>query len=104
MLHQSACECGDFDCPANSGSFYVSIRNDNGDYRFLLGPFMTHAEALAAVTLGEYLAQVDPRAHWYAYGTCRTEQPVAPERVIFRPCPACGEITYHGNCCGCSKG
>ena len=39
----------------------------------LAGPYATHAEALAALPAVKIVAQqVDARAHWYAFGTCRT--------------------------------
>lgn len=101
MMHQSACPCERFDCPADVGSFYVSIRNDSGEYRLLLGPFPTHEDALRAVPIGELLAdRTDVRAHWYAYGTARTDDPM-PDKVLFRPCPDCGEIIYRRATCPC---
>jgi len=57
-------------------SFYVSIRRAtaNGGYRsgLLAGPFDTHGEALAMVPAATRAAtEVDPRAHWDLFGTCR---------------------------------
>ncbi len=53
------------------GKFYVSVV-DGPDYRFLAGPYDTHAEALAMVESARRLAvQYDPKAHFYAYGTAK---------------------------------
>ena len=53
------------------GSYYVSAI-DGDRHTFLLGPYATHAEALAHVADGRRLALwVDSKAHWYAYGTAR---------------------------------
>jgi hypothetical protein len=65
--------------PAPEGltmSFYVSIRRAtaNGGYQsgLLAGPFDTHGEALAMVPAATRAAtEVDPRAHWDLFGTCR---------------------------------
>jgi len=61
------------------GNYYVSAINDAGKVALLAGPYLNdHAAALAAV--GEYKAKamdVDPRAPWYAYGTCRLPLDVA---------------------------
>lgn len=72
-MHQTACECGEINCPGDGGHYYVTARNDDGRYVALLGPFETHAEALANVQRGTRLAydSGDPRAPWYAYGTAR---------------------------------
>lgn len=55
------------------GNYYVSVRRDDGMHGLLLGPFRNdHARALAAVPAARAKAEeVDPRAHWYAFGTCR---------------------------------
>lgn len=59
--------------------FYVSVINDSGDYRLLAGPFLTHSQALAMVDPARKAAeQYDPRAFWYAYGTCRVPDHNAP--------------------------
>jgi hypothetical protein len=102
MMHQSVCECGQGDCPTDTGFFYASIRREGGDFRLMLGPFPTHAEALAAVDLARELAErSDARAHWYAYGTCRTTVAYAP---IFVPCLECGEIRYYrAAACPCAQ-
>jgi hypothetical protein len=55
------------------GNYYVSVRHYDGRHALLLGPFPNnHAAALAAVGAARAKAcDVDPRAHWYAFGTCR---------------------------------
>ncbi len=50
--------------------FYVSVKNGK-QWRALLGPYDTHAEAEANKQRGRQLAEErDYRACWYAYGTC----------------------------------
>ena len=83
-MHQPLCECEQPTCPGDTGKFYVTVRRDNGDYRALLGPYATHAEALANVSRGTNLAtDFDPRACWYAYGTARTEPTIDTLPTIF---------------------
>ena len=49
--------------------FYVTVL-DHDRTGFLLGPFISHADALANVERGRKLAEsVNDRAIWYAYGT-----------------------------------
>lgn len=58
--------------------FYVSVIRSDGDYRLLAGPFLTHQRALEMVDVTRAKANdVDPRACWYAFGTCKadTKQP-----------------------------
>lgn len=57
------------------GNYFVSVRKESGDNRFLAGPFRDdHAGALAMVERARELAcNVDPWAHFYAFGTARTE-------------------------------
>jgi len=52
--------------------FFVSCIEDEGEHRrlMLLGPYDTHAEALGNVDRGRKLAEQDPKAHWYYFGTC----------------------------------
>jgi hypothetical protein len=98
-MHQTVCECGDPTCPA-VGYFYVTVVNDGGEYRRLLGPFGTHAEALASVPIAKDIAnRLDARAHWYAYGTARTESAGAS---LFVPCLHCGELK-HFLACRCTR-
>lgn len=54
------------------GAYYVSAV-DTGRTALLFGPFMNdHAGALAAVDkVRKAACDVDPRAHWYAFGTVR---------------------------------
>jgi hypothetical protein len=52
------------------GAYYVSVI-DGARYGLLLGPFVWHAAALAWVARVRQAAyDVDPRSHWYAFGTC----------------------------------
>jgi hypothetical protein len=62
------------------GFYYVSVVRGSNDYRLLRGPFVNdHAGALAAVTPARYRAyDLDPRAYWYSYGTCRMDQDAGP--------------------------
>lgn len=62
------------------GAYYVSVVR-GADYRLLAGPFLNdHAAALALVPKATQVAQdLDPRAAWYAFGTCRLD--VAPGEV-----------------------
>ncbi len=54
--------------------YYVSARREDGDFRLLAGPYDTHAAALADVDRASSIAmQLDPKATWYAYGTCRVK-------------------------------
>ena len=71
-------------CPGDGGRFYVTAQNGRQSV-FLLGPFDTHAAALAQVARGRQLAyDYDVRAPWYSYGTARLTHPgVAAPRVIF---------------------
>lgn len=66
-------------CP---GNYYVSVRKGgwgSKQYRLLRGPFPSHVEALAAVEETTRLAcALDPRGHWYFYGTARLPDNVAP--------------------------
>ena len=57
-----------------SGCYYVSAVY-NGRKALLLGPFVNnHAKALEMVDAArEKVYELDSRAPWYAYGTCRTE-------------------------------
>jgi hypothetical protein len=62
----------DLDNPDSAvGDYFVSV-TDAGRYGLLLGPYPTHAGALARVEAVRTLAEkVDDRAWFYAYGTCR---------------------------------
>lgn len=56
------------------GHYYVSAIKDGhqGLYALLLGPFSQHQQALDQVDAVNTMAcKLDPRAHWYSYGTCR---------------------------------
>ena len=51
--------------------YYVSVI-DGAEYRFLAGPFDTHAEALAHVEPARKLAiEYDRKAWFYGFGTAR---------------------------------
>ena len=53
------------------GAYYVSAK-DGERFVLLAGPWPTHPEALAAVTAVRAKAlELDPRGHWYFYGTAR---------------------------------
>lgn len=62
------------------GFYYVSVVRDRGDYRLLRGPFENdHAGALAAVREATNKAiELDPKAHWYSFGTCRLDENAGP--------------------------
>ena len=56
------------------GFYYVSARNDSGNYWLMRGPFADHASALEATRATMLKAvDLDPRAHWMSGGTCRSE-------------------------------
>lgn len=59
-----------------AGDYYVSVQNGNS-FALLLGPFKdNHAEALSLVdAVRAAAAQLDGRAHWYSFGTCRLDTP-----------------------------
>lgn len=64
------------ECDTAPGPYYVSVVRDAAkgavDCRLLAGPFATHAEALAKVErCREVACDIDPRAHWYGFGTVR---------------------------------
>lgn len=58
------------------GNYYVSVVNDQGQYRLLLGPFHNdHQAALDSVQHVRQIAeQLDRKAIWYSFGTCRVER------------------------------
>lgn len=62
------------------GDYYVSVI-DGQRTGLLLGPFLNdHAAAIAMVEAARTKAcETDPRAHWYAFGTCRKDTPPATE-------------------------
>jgi hypothetical protein len=68
-----------------NASFFVSCIEDEGKRRnsFLLGPYTTHAEALANVERGRDLAvRNDPKAYWYSFGTCAIVEPTGTKGVF----------------------
>lgn len=66
------------------GFYYVSVRKDNGDTRLLSGPYVNnHAAALADVdTYKAKAIAADPKAHWYAYGTMRSDTMIAGKCIF----------------------
>jgi len=87
---------GDQDRWRERECFYVSIRdrtaNDGSQdrYAIALGPFRTHVEATDQVDLVRGMAeQVDDRAAFYAYGTCKmvngSKCGILNERMNFNP-------------------
>ena len=56
------------------GDYFVSVI-DADRFAFALGPYPTHAEALANVERGrKIVAEKYPvKAHWYSYGTSRMD-------------------------------
>lgn len=62
-----------------AGFYYVSVI-DGGRSARVRGPFVNdHAGALAAVDAARAeLEALDPRAIWYAFGTCRSETNLGP--------------------------
>ena len=66
-----ACLCEAPECPGNGGGYYVSLKRDRR-VGLLLGPFETHAEALAhARDAFAKACDVDPWAAFDAVGTVR---------------------------------
>jgi len=66
------CECG----KTHNGKevFYVTVKK-GANYRFLAGPYATHAEALGQVQKATGIVyQMDANAPWYAYGTAGMEK------------------------------
>lgn len=55
------------------GHYYASImKPGTTQYVLALGPFAQHQSALDQVdAVNRKACELDPRAHWYAYGTCR---------------------------------
>lgn len=54
-----------------TGNYYVSVI-DGARVARLAGPWPTHREALDQVPAVRAKAcEIDPRGHWYAFGTCR---------------------------------
>lgn len=60
------------------GPYYVTAQ-DPDHYWLMRGPFETHGEALDAVAETMRKAcDLDPRAHWKAWGTSRLDPAVKP--------------------------
>lgn len=66
------------------GNYYVSAI-DGPRTALLLGPFPTHQQALDEVDTGRDMAcDLDPRAHFYAFGTCRMPDDYTKPGVLTR--------------------
>ena len=65
------------------GYYYVSVI-DGPRWSFLLGPFPNnHAAALRMVNkVKKKAAEVDPRAHFYAFGTARLPLECSPRKGV----------------------
>lgn len=84
MMHQPICTCEQPLCPADTGGFYVTVR-DHDRTGWLLGPYQTHEDALANEPRARRLAaDADPKAPWYAYGTARVKFGPLPVSVFGR--------------------
>lgn len=96
--------CMDQTPDTRSGYYYVSVMRDDGAHRLLLGPYRDdHKSALRDVDVARAMAErIDPRAIWYAYGTCRTDDDRGPgilNGVSFRfGGGAAAEVTMCGAC------
>lgn len=68
--------------PSMDRLFYVSV-DDGSRKGILLGPYGSHQEACDNVDRGSALAEAaDPRAAFYAFGTCSTPR-AHPLRPVF---------------------
>ena len=66
------------------GAYYVSVV-DAGRNCLLAGPYPTHQEALDLLDKANNIAcSLDPRAHFYAYGTCRLPQETNVSGVLHK--------------------
>ena len=80
----SPCPCGEAGCAGNGGGYYVSLKRDRR-VALLLGPFDTHAEALARVRDAFAKAcDVDPWAAFDAVGTVRMRDGYRAPGVLSR--------------------
>jgi hypothetical protein len=52
------------------GRYFVSVRREDGAFRFVAGPFTWQMDALRALPIIKAECK-DPRAAWYAWGTAR---------------------------------
>jgi hypothetical protein len=74
------CSCGAEHSP--DLAFFVTVRS-GARTGFLLGPYGTHAEALANVDRGrDFACAVDAWAHFYSYGTASVPAGTAAETVF----------------------
>lgn len=75
-----SCEWHPDGCPAADPgrSFFVSVvKPGTRDWRALAGPYATHRDALDKVSAAEKLADRDPRAAFYAFGTVQAPSDTA---------------------------
>lgn len=64
------------------GPYYVSVV-DGSRHSLLSGPYDTHQEALDMVSKADVIAcLLDPRAHFYAFGTARIKDGSSPQGVF----------------------
>lgn len=60
--------------PDTKPGFYYVSAVDGNKYALMLGPFKTHEEALQMVEQCRNKAyDLDPRSHWWQWGTCRED-------------------------------
>jgi hypothetical protein len=72
------------DADPRPGDYFVTVRRDDGESRFLLGPFDEHVKALKRVEeVRRYACTIDPRAPFYAFGTCRMGRRESTREGIF---------------------
>lgn len=67
-------------CPApdDGRAFFVSVQS-GAKAGFLAGPYTTHTGALVHVEAARQMAEAaDPRAPWYAFGTCQAPADLTP--------------------------
>lgn len=66
--------------PDNKPGWYYVSMIDGARVARLAGPYVNdHAGALAAVETARAIAeQLDPRACWYAFGTCSADADLGP--------------------------
>lgn len=64
------------------GNYYVSAV-DGPKFALLAGPYTSHAQALDMVpTVTEIAMQLDPKAAFYGFGTCRTHDAYNREGIL----------------------
>ena len=64
------------------GNYYVSVV-DGPRHGRLLGPFLTHQEALDRVDdVRTRVTGIDRKAHFYGFGTCRVPDEIAKPGLL----------------------